>query len=77
MSEFECRNGHLMIPSLGMNCHICGAPVARMDGKSNSELAYEDKMYDAYCIAKELERERDVDALLEDEENEEEVNEDD
>lgn len=46
ISEFECRNGHLMAPSMGPNCQICGAPIYRMDGKMNRQLAYEDEEFD-------------------------------
>jgi len=60
MSEFECRNGHLMLPSLGIRCHICGAPVAYMDGKSNKQLAYEDEMYEARFIDERYNLERDI-----------------
>ena len=31
MSEFECRNGHLM-PSGKFKCPECGAPLYKMDG---------------------------------------------
>jgi len=64
MSEFTCAKGHEMRPSDGDTCKICGGRVAYMDGKSNRELAYEDKMYDARCIEEELRRERDIDYLL-------------
>ena len=37
MSCFECSNGHIMLPSQGTICRICGAKVARMDGYTNSE----------------------------------------
>lgn len=38
MSEFECRNGHLMAPSKGWRCQTCGEPVARMDGMSGKQI---------------------------------------
>ena len=59
MSEFECRNGHLMLPSLGTRCHICGAPVAYMDGKNSKQLEYEDEMYEARIIDERYNLERD------------------
>ena len=40
MSEFECRNGHLM-PSGKTICH-CGARLWKMDGKTASELRREE-----------------------------------
>jgi len=46
MSEFTCKNGHIM--KSGLKCHICGDRLARMDGLSASELrrkeAWEDRM---------------------------------
>ena len=49
MSEFTCSNGHLMAPSMGPTCHICGSRVALMDGKSSRQLAAEDEWYDQDC----------------------------
>jgi len=37
MSEFECINGHLVVPSEGY-CLICGGRAVRMDGLSAGEL---------------------------------------
>ena len=37
MSEFECRQGHLVSPSIGY-CKICGGRAVRMDGMSACEL---------------------------------------
>lgn len=39
MSEFICRNGHLMKPSDGVYCRKCGAKVRWMDGESDREIA--------------------------------------
>ncbi len=44
MSEFECRNGHLM-GSGQFTCKECGAPLWRMDSKSNRELEGEDEYW--------------------------------
>ena len=43
MSEFECRNGHLM-PSGKYFCPECGERVARMDGYSAREWAAIERM---------------------------------
>ena len=43
MSEFTCRNGHDITPSVGY-CKICGFGVHRMDGKSARQLEMEDRM---------------------------------
>ena len=53
MSEFTCRNGHLMAPTDGLFCKECGERCVRMDGKSNGQLRYEEEMAE-----KEEERER-------------------
>ena len=41
MSEFECRNGHLM-PSGKFKCEICGARLHRMDGMTSREIERSD-----------------------------------
>ena len=48
MSEFECANGHLMLPSksMGGRCHICGAPCVRMDGMTDAEMRARDEEFD-------------------------------
>jgi len=49
MSEFECRNGHLMA-SGEFTCSICGARLHRMDGMTSREIARQeaaiDEIYD-------------------------------
>ena len=45
MSEFTCRNGHEILPSIGY-CKICGFGVHRMDGKSARQLEAEDREWD-------------------------------
>ena len=45
MSEFECSNGHSMLPSKGPRCW-CGARVARMDGLTDREIEARDKEFD-------------------------------
>jgi len=37
MSEFSCRNGHLMRPAQRW-CSECGEPLQYMDGESRGEL---------------------------------------
>lgn len=41
MSEFECKNGHLM-KSGEYTCPVCGAKIARMDGMTRSECRREE-----------------------------------
>lgn len=36
MSDFECRNGHLM---RGTTCDICGGTAYRMDGMTGRQWA--------------------------------------
>jgi hypothetical protein len=38
MSEFHCRNGHLMLSSDGPRCRECGEKVFTMDGLTNRQL---------------------------------------
>jgi len=52
MSEFECRNGHLM---KGIICGICGARLWRMDGKTERELRGEEEDIDEYIDTEEEE----------------------
>ena len=42
MSEFECRNRHMM-KSGEYECSICGAKVTYMDGLSSSQIAEMDR----------------------------------
>ena len=42
MSEFACRNGHLMSPGQ-LSCYICGEPMHTMDGKTDAELRAEER----------------------------------
>lgn len=37
MSEFTCKNGHIISPSVGY-CQECGGSIYFMDGMSNREL---------------------------------------
>ena len=46
MSEFECRNGHLM-PSGKFKCEICGARLHRMDGMTSRQIARQEAAIDA------------------------------
>jgi len=46
MSEFECRNGHLMA-SGEFTCSICGARLHRMDGMTSREIARQEAAIDA------------------------------
>ena len=62
MSEFTCKQGHLIRPSVGC-CEICGGKAIRMDGMSNNELEARDRDY-----ARELEEEEK--ASYKEEENE-------
>lgn len=41
MSEFECRNGHLM-KSGEYICSICGSHIAKTDGMNKEEFERED-----------------------------------
>lgn len=43
MSEFECKNGHQMLPSQGPFCKICGGKVFKMDGRTDRELEKEEE----------------------------------
>ena len=61
MSEFECYQGHLMKPSNGSRCKICGSGLYLMDGKTAKQLAHEDDLYDARCLAEDLKQEREND----------------
>ncbi len=45
MSEFTCRNGHLMRPTQRW-CTECGEPLHYMDGESRSELKAREQMED-------------------------------
>jgi len=42
MSEFECKNSHLMRSS-DRFCPRCNEPASRMDGMSRSELRYRER----------------------------------
>jgi len=47
MSEFECRCGNLIAPSVGY-CEECGPVLGRpirMDGKTNTQLRDEEEGY--------------------------------
>lgn len=57
MSEFECRNGHLM-RSRDRICLICSSPVYRMDGFTGKELEMAEKEEDYYS-REEMEEEKD------------------
>jgi len=46
MSEFTCANGHLMLPSHGPRCVICGARCVRMDGMTDREMRARDEEFD-------------------------------
>ena len=47
MSEFECRNGHLVAPSKAIHgCPECGEPIVRMDGKSSRQLEAEEREWE-------------------------------
>lgn len=37
MSEFECKNGHMML-SREQKCRVCGSPVYTMDGMTGRQL---------------------------------------
>ena len=56
MSEFECKNGHLM-KSGEYICPICGARIGKVDGMSRAEFEREDEDYDM----EEIEKEEDID----------------
>ena len=45
MSEFTCKNGHLVRPSERC-CKICGGNIVRMDGMSNRELEARDREFE-------------------------------
>ncbi len=52
MSEFTCADGHIMA-SGDIYCRmiledgsICGAPLSRMDGKSNAQVRAEEKWWE-------------------------------
>jgi len=45
MSEFECKNGHLM-KSGEYICSICGERISRVDGMSRAEFERDDEDYD-------------------------------
>ena len=42
MSEFECRKGHLVSPSVGY-CKICGGRAVRMDGMTARQLMEQER----------------------------------
>ena len=46
MSEFECKNGHLMA-SGKFKCDICGSRLHRMDGMTAREIARQEAAIDA------------------------------
>lgn len=72
MSEFECRQGHLVAPSQmikGRYCPECGEPIVRMDGLSSRQWQEIDVEWQKR-IDRKLEEE------CEREENEEEIEED-
>ena len=56
MSEFTCREGHLIRPSIGY-CEVCGGRAVRMDGMTNGELEDRDRVYESCLIQRELEKE--------------------
>lgn len=43
MSEYRCANGHLMKPSDGLICKICGGRVHTEDGLTNSQIRRKEK----------------------------------
>lgn len=45
MSEFECKQGHLM-SCRDDRCKICGSPVWRMDGLTAREHEARDRYYE-------------------------------
>jgi len=49
MSDFECKNGHLM-PCGKSKCPECGAPLWTMDGCTARELEARDKDDDGYTV---------------------------
>jgi len=42
MSEFECREGHL-IPPGKVRCPICGGRIHKMDGQSAEEIEADER----------------------------------
>ena len=64
MSEFTCRNNHLIRPSIGY-CEICGGRATRMDGMTNNELEARGRTYESYLIQGELEKESDAELDVE------------
>lgn len=42
MSEFECRNGHIM-KSGEYFCNVCGERIGKMDGMTRGEANKEDQ----------------------------------
>jgi transcription initiation factor IIE alpha subunit len=45
MSEFTCRNGHVLNPG-EFECPICGAHLGHMDGESSAEIRRRDDIED-------------------------------
>lgn len=43
MSEFACRNGHLMPSTWGNECRICGSRLHTMDGRTHNQLIAEER----------------------------------
>ena len=54
MSEFECRNGHLVDPPY-YQCQECGGTVVRMDGYSRKQLEDQSKQCSRMRLADMLE----------------------
>ena len=63
MSEFTCRNGHMIRPSVGY-CEICGGRATRMDGMTNEELEARDRVYESYLVQRALDNEAECDIEL-------------
>lgn len=60
MSEFECRQGHIVAPSQmikGRYCPECGEPIVRMDGKSSRQWREIEKKWENECQAERDKRE--------------------
>jgi len=56
MSDFECKNGHLMA-SGKFKCDICGSRLHRMDGMTAREIARQEAAIDAAYDMYEMEEE--------------------